>query len=96
MVQFDLSPIESLIRSQKKLPKQVKLRFSAWMDFVAFNGIFEAQKAKRFRDHALSGSRKGQRSVYLDKKWRVIYTLHGKKILIIRVEEITPHDYRIK
>ncbi len=92
MVQFDLTPVERLLKSQKK----IKLRFYVWVEFVTFNGIFEAQKAARFRDHALTGPRKGQRSVYLDKSWRAIYTLHGKKISIVRVEEITPHDYRIK
>lgn len=62
--------------------------------FVEDKGLFQAQRFPGFRDHSLKGDRKGQRSVYLTKKWRTVYTVDSKKgLVLIIVEEVMPHDY---
>ncbi|MCJ8276626.1 MAG: hypothetical protein HRT44_00035 [Bdellovibrionales bacterium] len=93
---FDLSAIEKLLKNPKKLPKNIKESFLDWVLFVQYNGLNVAQKTKRFKDHALKGERKGQRSVYLNKQWRAIYEVNNGILTIIIVKEITPHDYRVK
>ena len=76
------------------MPVEVRVKFQQWVHFIEDKGLLEAQKFRGFRDHSLKGNRKGQRSVYLTKKWRAIYTLDkDKRIIIVIVEEIMPHDY---
>ena len=78
----------------KKVPVEVRIKFQQWVLFIEDKGLLEAQKFPGFRDHSLKGDRKGQRSVYLTKKWRAIYTLDkNEKIIIVIVEEVMPHDY---
>lgn len=76
------------------MPFEVRIKFQQWVEFVGDKGLFEAQKFPGFRDHSLKGDRKGQRSVYLSKKWRLIYTTSSKgEINLITIEEVMPHDY---
>jgi mRNA-degrading endonuclease YafQ of YafQ-DinJ toxin-antitoxin module len=91
MGQVDISKVRKQL---KKVPKEVRVKFQQWILFLELKGVFEAQKFPGFRDHFLKGLRKGQRSVYLTKKWRAIYTLNKKgSPTIVIVEEVTPHDY---
>jgi proteic killer suppression protein len=77
-----------------KVPAHVRIKFQQWVLFVETKGLFKAQMFPGFRDHSLQGNRKGQRSVYLTKKWRAIYFIDKQdNITIIRMEEVTPHDY---
>jgi len=50
---------------------------------------------KGYKDHALKGDRKGQRSAYLSKSYRVIYHLDKEEtFFIIEVLEINKHEYK--
>jgi mRNA-degrading endonuclease YafQ of YafQ-DinJ toxin-antitoxin module len=52
------------------------------------------QKIKGHNDHSLVGNRKGQRSSYLSRSWRVIYTIDEKLNFInVEVLEVYHHDY---
>lgn len=91
---MDFIDISKVKKQLKKVPFEVKIKFQQWVVFVEDKGLFEAQKFSGFRDHNLKGDRKGQRSVYLTKKWRLIYTLNKKnEVNIIIIEEVMPHDY---
>jgi proteic killer suppression protein len=41
--------------------------------------------------HPLKGRRKGQFAVTLHDRWRLIFTLIGTQVKIIRIEEVTKH-----
>lgn len=41
--------------------------------------------------HPLKGSRKGQYAVSLTGFWRLIFTLHGERLEIVQVEEVSKH-----
>lgn len=91
---MDVVEISKVKKTLRKVPFEVRVKFYQWVVFVEEKGIFEAQKFPGFRDHVLKGDRKGQRSIYLTKKWRLIYTLNAKKeVTLIIVEEVMPHDY---
>lgn len=85
----------NLVQKQlKKVPYYIGDKVQIWSDMVEQEGLFKVQRVPGFRDHSLKGDRKGQRSVYLNKQWRLIYTIgKNKDINIVKVEEITPHDY---
>lgn len=91
MTEVDLSKVKKQL---KKIPVEVRIKLQQWVVFLEDKGLSEAQKFPGFRDHSLKGSRKGQRSVYLTRKWRAIYTLgNDNNITIVIVEEVMPHDY---
>ena len=57
-------------------------------------GLPATQRVRGLKDHALKGQRKGQRSVYLNRQWRLIYTVNKKgQVHTITVKEVMPHDY---
>ncbi len=87
----DLEPVK---KSLKKVPYFICDKVHIWADMVEKEGLPAVQKVGGFRDHMLKGNRKGQRSVYLNKKWRLIYTVNKEsQINVIIVKEVIPHDY---
>ena len=86
--------LSSVRKDLKKAPYYIGDKVQIWADMVEQEGLFAVQRVPGFRDHSLKGDRKGQRSVYLNKQWRLIYTVDkGVSISIVKVEEVTPHDY---
>lgn len=90
----DLSKVEKQLR---RVPQEIIVRLQRWARTIEEFGLEEARKIKGYHDEPLKGLRKGQRSVRLGIKWRAIYTesKDGEIVLVI-VEEVTPHDYRTK
>ena len=81
-------------KALKKVPHFIGDKVQIWADMVEKEGLFAVQKVPGFRDHSLKGERKDQRSVYLNKQWRLIYTTNKKtEVTIVTVEEVMPHDY---
>ncbi len=74
------------------IPNNILSKALRWTEMVKDIGLKEVKKIKAYRDHGLSGNRKGQRSVYLNIQWRLIYSYDNEQI-IVTVEEITPHKY---
>ena len=92
--EVDFSRVEHLILNPKRVPWEVTEALQIWVEML---GIHEVRKEKRYRDHALKGQRAGERSITLSYQWRAIYTeRHSGELILIRVEEVTPHDYRKK
>jgi proteic killer suppression protein len=65
-----------------------------WIETVEFIGVIEIRKYPGLHDEPLKGDRQGQRSVRLNRAYRLIYveTL-TEEICIIGVKEIHKHDY---
>lgn len=62
----------------KKVPHFIRDKVQIWADMVEKEGLSAVQKVSGFKDHTLKGNRKGQRAVYLNRKWRLIYKLVKK------------------
>jgi proteic killer suppression protein len=80
-----------------KAPKHIVRKLRDWMLSVEFVGLETASSRSSFHDEPLQGKRQGQRSIRLNKQWRAIYQLDTTHTpIIIRIEEVTPHDYRVR
>lgn len=76
-----------------KIPLSIKKKLFTWVAAVEERGIYEVRKVPGYHDEPLEGKRKGQRSIRLNKQWRAIYRTITKKIELVVIEEVTPHDY---
>ena len=77
----------------KKLLEEILKRYEKWKDVISISGPQGLKMIVGFHDEALKGKWKGYRSSRLNEQYRVIYTVNKNEIYV-RVEEITPHDYR--
>ena len=85
----------SLVRKLPKLPMDLLKRYEKWKDIVSISGPEGLRLIEGFHDEALKGEWHGFRSSRLGIQYRVIYKLE-RKVLYVKVIEITPHDYRRK
>ena len=76
-----------------RAPKEIQEKFTKWLDIARLSGPPGLRAIKGFKDHALKGEWAGARSSYLNKQWRVIYSVDSDQIRIL-VLRVTPHDYR--
>jgi len=94
MDRVDLSKVEKKL---KKVPQEIIFRLMRWIRTIEEFGLSEARKIQGYHDEDLKGIRQGQRSVRLGIKWRAIYKLSKSgELNLIKIEEVTPHDYRTK
>lgn len=63
-----------------------------WIFLVENHGIAEVAKSPGFHDEPLRGERKGQRSVRLNKAYRLIYRVIEDRVYI-ELLEVHKHDY---
>lgn len=77
----------------EKLPLDIYKRVRFWVESVQAHGIQEVRLVRGYRDHPLQGNREGQRSVSINKNWRLIYT---ESLEVLDVQEVNKHDYRTK
>lgn len=81
-------------KSLNKIPKQILLLLDLWVEAIETDGHESMRAMNGYRDHALLGKRKGQRSSSLNRSWRVIYEYSEEtNQIIIYVIEVTNHDY---
>ena len=83
----------SVVRKLSKLPLEVLKRYEKWKDIVYLSGPEGLRLIKGFHDEALKGEWQGYRSSRLGIQYRLIYSIK-KKMLYVKVIDITPHDYR--
>jgi addiction module RelE/StbE family toxin len=84
-----------LDRRFKSLPLEVLKRYEKWKDIVSISGPDGLRAIRGFNDEALRGQWKGFRSSRLGLKYRLIYKIEATKVLV-KVIDLTPHDYRKK
>ena len=78
-----------------RLPRQIQEAVFLWQHAVEQLGLPEVMKAKGYHDEPLKGQRRGQRSVRLNRSYRLIYTQadHGE-LVVVGIQEVNKHDYR--
>ena len=84
------------IRDLEKLPDRLAEKFDLWLSAIAQMELRKVRIHPGLHDEPLQGQRFGQRSVRLNRSYRVIYkikkeTAFTEEILI--VIEITKHQY---
>ncbi len=70
-------------------------RYEKWKDIVKISGPAGLRLIKGFHDELLRGKWSGYRSSRLGLRYRVIYRIVSRKIMV-QVIDITAHDYRRK
>ena len=78
-----------LVRQVQRAPRDVQEQYVFWRRLVQQQG---PQLGGGFRVHALHGDRKGQKSAWLNRQWRVIFKVLGNE-LVVEALELTPHKY---
>ena len=81
------------VKQLESLPIDVLKRYEKWKDIVSISGPDGLRQIKGFRDEALRGEWKGNRSSRLNIQYRVIYKIQ-KELVLVQVVNVTPHDYR--
>jgi len=76
----------------KRLSSEILKRYEKWKDIVYISGPEGLRHIKGFHDEALKGRWRGYRSSRLGMQQRVIYKVIRNQVLV-RVLDITPHDY---
>jgi len=81
-------------RQLVRVPSYLRDKFMAWVILVQRVGLLGARKFPGYHDEPLKGDRKGQRSVRLNRAYRVIYVerIDGR-IQIVDVLEVSKHEY---
>ncbi len=84
------------IKQLKRVPKEILEHVRSWQKSVELDGLHEVRKLAGYHDEPLKGDRKGQRSVRLNRAWRLFY-LEGSDsdgdFIEILVIEVNKHEY---
>lgn len=95
-----MSDIQTVLWAKKvekqlaNLPDFIVLKFYLWVATVQKNGILETRTLPGFHDEPLKGSRRGQRSIRLNKAYRAIYIETSDGVIeFLEVIEVNKHDY---
>jgi proteic killer suppression protein len=75
-----------------KVPQPIRRKALDWVYFVETLGLRTVSQSKGLHDEPLSGRRWGQRSVRLNRSYRLIYRIIEEQIHI-ELLEVHKHDY---
>lgn len=74
------------------VPHNIREKVFYWVYVVELRGIAEVRKTTGYHDEPLQGQRWGQRSIRLNRSYRLIYrALDGQ--IQIELLEVHKHDY---
>jgi addiction module RelE/StbE family toxin len=82
-------------KSLEAAPLEVRKRYEKWKDIVSISGPQGLKLINGLNDEALSGEWRGYRSSRLNIQYRVVYKIENDRVLV-KVENVTSHDYRRK
>lgn len=82
----------SFEKQASKVPDFIRKKVLFWFFLVEQNGLIEVMKSPGFHDEPLKGARKGQRSVRMNKAYRLIYRVIQDRVHI-ELLEVHKHDY---
>lgn len=74
------------------VPQAIQKKVIAWISAVELYGLRTVQINPGFRDEALKGKRKGQRSARMNRAYRLIYEISKKEVLVTLLE-VNKHEY---
>lgn len=75
-----------------KVPEYIRKKVLLWIFLVENNGISEVARSIGFHDEPLLGQRYGQRSVRMNRSYRLIYRIIEDRVFI-ELLEVHKHDY---
>lgn len=76
----------------EKVPDFIRNKVIFWVFLVESKGLAEVMKSPGYHDEPLMGLRRGQRSVRINKAYRLIYRVIEDRIHI-ELLEVNKHDY---
>lgn len=88
---MDLSNVERDLRL--KIPNIILEKIKIWVLRVELDGMQKTRMIKSYHDEPLMGDRKGQRSIRLNRKYRLIYMELGREVIIVKVLEVNAREY---
>lgn len=81
-------------KQMDKLPIYIIEKFYDWVCSIKRSGLSRVRMSPGLHDEPLKGDRLGQRSIRLNRAYRVIYVeVEGKFLKIIKVLEVNKHEY---
>ena len=81
-------------RDLRRVPSHVLDKFAVWVDSLERDGLEETRRIRGYRDEPLQGTRRGQRSIRLNRSYRAIYVIGlDGAVEFARVEEVNKHEY---
>lgn len=91
--------VRTRIEYSKKFDKQlesvpdfIRKKVRAWIFAVESQGIWEVMKSPGYHDEPLKADRRGQRSVRMNRAYRLIYRVIEGRVHI-ELLEVHKHDY---
>lgn len=75
-----------------KVPIDIQKKALFWIFSVQSKGIWEVMKSPGLHDEPLRGDRRGQRSIRLNRAYRLIYRIIETRIHI-ELLEVHKHEY---
>lgn len=75
-----------------RVPDFIRKKVLFWIFLVETRGLWEVMKSAGFHDEPLKGQRKGQRSVRMNRSYRLFYQVIQDRIHI-ELLELNKHDY---
>lgn len=91
-VRTQVSRSKAFEKQLARVPDFIRKKVIFWIFLVETNGLSEVMKSPGFHDEPLKGDRKGQRSVRMNKAYRLIYHVIQDRIHI-ELLEVHKHDY---
>lgn len=76
----------------KKIPNAIKTVVETWISSIELKGVNETRQIYGYHDEPLQGKRFGQRSIRLNRCYRLIYKEDKFENTIILLE-VTKHEY---
>ena len=77
-----------------KVPDYIRNKAHEWIKVVEAYGLEAIRKIPGLHDEPLKGDRRGQRSVRLNRSYRLIYSTEKNQLIVeIFVIEVTNHEY---
>lgn len=75
-----------------KIPNFIRKKVIFWIFLVESKGLAEVMRSPGFHDEPLKGLRLGQRSVRMNKAYRLIYRMIEDRVHI-ELLEVNKHEY---
>ena len=89
MMEWKVIESRAMVRQLQRAPKVIQEKYAIWRNRVRRDGPY-LQGGYCF--HALEGNRRGQKSIRLNLRWRVIFKVFEGE-LVVEALELTPHKY---
>lgn len=91
-VKTRVSRTKTFEKQLDKVPDFIKKKVLFWVFTVETMGLWEVAKSRGYHDEPLHGGRKGQRSIRLNRAYRLIYRMIADRVHI-ELLEVHKHEY---